>query len=167
MVEYASASRCLETQLRMALDDDVDPAFKCGRCSVCTGELPHGLTSRPDNANIVTAQRFLRGVDHPIESRKRWAPGLMVPGLEMRNSTITKVSLERRALAYGDDAAWCAAIDALRFDGDLSDDLREGVRERSRCRYSMRFTCSHRLGPAVRLRPGRARWLGASACDRV
>jgi len=129
MAEYASASRCLETQLRMALDDDVDPTFACGRCSVCTGELPHGLSSRPDKANIVTAQRFLRGVDHPIEPRKRWAPGLVVPGLEMRNSTITQVSLEGRALAYGDDAAWSEAIDPLRFDGELSDELREGVRE--------------------------------------
>ncbi len=131
MAEYAQASRCLETQLRLALDDDVDPAFKCGRCSVCTGELPHGLKSKPDKANIVKAQRFLRGVDHAIEPRKRWAPGLTIPALPMRNTTITAahMSLEGRALAYGDDAAWADAIDLLRFDGEPSDELREGIRE--------------------------------------
>ena len=129
MAEYASANRCLETQLRIALDDDVHPDARCGRCSVCTGRLPHGLPSRPEQANIVTAQRFLRGVDHAIESRKRWAPGLVVPGLKMRSTTITQVSLEGRALAYGDDAAWGAEIDALRFDGELGDELRDGVRK--------------------------------------
>ncbi len=144
MAEYASASRCLETQLRIALDDDVEPAFMCGRCSVCTGALPHGLTSKPSKANIVTAQQFLRGVEHPIETRKRWSPGLTIPSLELRNTTITsaQLSLEGRALAYGDDAAWGEAIDAVRFDGELSDELADGIREMLQRWRVMRVTPS-------------------------
>ena len=129
MAQYASATECLETQLRIALDDDIDPDTKCGRCSVCTGTLPYGLPSTPDQAAKVEAQKFLRGVDHAIENRKQWPKGILVDGVNIRNTRIATEhqSSEGRALAYADDAAWGHEIEKVRFDGQLTDELKQGL----------------------------------------
>jgi ATP-dependent DNA helicase RecQ len=131
MAQYASATECLETQLRIALDDDIDPSTKCGRCSVCTGILPYGLPSTPDREAKVKAQAFLRGVDHVIENRKQWPKDFIVDGVPIRNTRIAAEhqSREGRTLAYADDAAWGHEIETVRFDGHLNDELKKGIDE--------------------------------------
>ena len=131
MARYASATECLETQLRIALDDDIDPYTKCGRCSVCTGTLPYGLPSTPDHEAKLKAQTFLRGVDHVIENRKQWPKGFIVNGINILNTRIATEhqSQEGRALAYADDAVWSHEIEILRFDGHLTDELKQGLDE--------------------------------------
>ena len=131
MAQYASATECLETQLRIALDDEIDQDTKCGRCSVCTGILPYGLPSAPEHAVKAKAQIFLRGVDHVIENRKQWPKGMIVNGLNIRNTRIAEEhkSREGRALAYADDAAWSNEIESVRFDGHLTSELKQGLDE--------------------------------------
>ena len=131
MAQYASATECLETQLRIALDDDIDPSTKCERCSVCTGILPYGLPSTPDREAKVKAQAFLRGVDHVIENRKQWPKGLTVSGVNIRNTRISAEhqSQEGRTLAYAEDAAWGREIEKVRLDGRLTDELKAGIDE--------------------------------------
>ncbi len=59
--------------LQQALDDP-DPK-PCGRCSVCTGELPEPGTA-PSEELIVAARTFFRGQDAIVEPRKLWAARL-------------------------------------------------------------------------------------------
>ena len=73
MRAYAAGAGCLMRFLQTALDDP-EPA-DCGRCSVCTGQLPHpGL--QPSPQNVEAARVFVRGRDVVIEPRKLWPSGL-------------------------------------------------------------------------------------------
>ena len=73
MRSYAGGLGCLMEFLQRALDDP-DPG-PCGRCSVCTGELPaQGLAVDPDAVDA--ARAYVRGVDAAIEPRKLWPTGL-------------------------------------------------------------------------------------------
>jgi ATP-dependent DNA helicase RecQ len=107
--------------LQQALDDP-DPA-RCGRCSVCTGELPHpGL--QPTRERIVAAQAHLRGVDLVIEPRKLWPSGVG------RSGRITGIA-EGRAMAFADDPAWADELAAFERHGarELGPDLLAGAVE--------------------------------------
>ena len=68
-----TAARCLMQVLTEALDDP--SAGPCGRCSVCTGELP-APGARPDPERVLAARRHLRGRRHVLEPRKLWPSGL-------------------------------------------------------------------------------------------
>ncbi len=72
MSSYASGAQCLMQLLTTALDD---PASQpCGRCSVCTGELPHpGRT--PDPARVERVYESLRRRPVRITPRKLWPSG--------------------------------------------------------------------------------------------
>ena len=104
MRAYAHGEGCLMEVLQQALDDpDRRP---CGRCSVCTGELPRA--GRPTRRRtVVAARRFLRGHDVVVEPRKLWPPAAgrkgrivgMAPG---------------RAVAFADDPAWNDELATLR-----------------------------------------------------
>jgi ATP-dependent DNA helicase RecQ len=104
MRAYAHGKGCLMQFLQQALDDpDQRP---CGRCSVCTGEMPTP-GARPQVATVDAARRFFRGQDVVVEPRKQWAARLpdrkgkiafMAPG---------------RALAYADDPAWNTELASL------------------------------------------------------
>ena len=97
MRQFAAGEGCLMQFLQLALDDP-DPA-PCGRCSVCTGELPHpGAT--PADATVETARAHLRTVDVEIEPRKLWPAGLAG-----RKGRINGCGVGR-ALAFADDPAW-------------------------------------------------------------
>ncbi len=113
MRSYASGAGCLEAFLRRALDDDVAPDYRCGRCSVCTGALPSGLPRLPSEAGVVAARNHLRGLDTVIEPRKLWASGM-----QSRNGRIsTDLAVEAgRALAFADDPAWPEVV-RLTADG--------------------------------------------------
>jgi len=104
MRAYAHGEGCLMQFLQRALDDpDQRP---CGRCSVCTGELP-APGARPQMATVDAARRFFRGQDVVVEPRKQW-----VARLPDRKGKIAFMA-PGRALAYADDPAWNAELGTL------------------------------------------------------
>jgi len=104
MRAYAYGKGCLMQFLQQALDDpDQRP---CGRCSVCTGELP-APGARPQMATVDAARRFFRGQDVVVEPRKQW-----VARLPDRKGKIAFMA-PGRALAYADDPAWNAELGTL------------------------------------------------------
>ncbi len=109
MRAYARGRGCLMEFLQQALDDP-DPG-PCGRCSVCTGELPapgHEL----DPAAVEAVRMFLRGADTVLEPRKRWPAG----AAGGRKGAIVGATTGR-ALTYADTPGWLNAITALNGPG--------------------------------------------------
>jgi ATP-dependent DNA helicase RecQ len=99
MRRFARGAGCLMRFLQTALDDP-DPR-DCGRCSACSGWLPHpGL--QPSRAAVEAARVFARGRDQVIEPRKLWPSGL---GAKDFKGRITGCE-EGRALAFADDPGW-------------------------------------------------------------
>lgn len=104
MRRYAAGAGCLMEFLQQALDDP-DPG-PCGRCSVCTGQLPAPGTA-PSAEAVQQATRFFRGLDVIVEPRKMWAAGL-----PNRKGKITFLA-DGRALAFADDPAWSSDLQRL------------------------------------------------------
>jgi ATP-dependent DNA helicase RecQ len=104
MRAYAHGAGCLMQFLQQALDDPEQRP--CGRCSVCTGELP-APGPRPATETVDAARRFFRGQDVVVEPRKQWASGL--PDRKGRISFLAP----GRALAYADDPAWSTELAEL------------------------------------------------------
>jgi ATP-dependent DNA helicase RecQ len=118
MRAYARGRGCLMMFLQQALDDP-DPK-PCGRCSVCTGELPEPGREL-DPADIEAARAFLRGADVVIDPRKRW------PGGVDRKGTI-KGCEPGRALVFADTPGGGEAIASLSGrDQPLSDEIVDGM----------------------------------------
>jgi ATP-dependent DNA helicase RecQ len=107
MRRYAHGDGCLMAYLQQALDDP-SPA-PCGRCSVCTGELPQP-GARPSDERLAAARAHLQGVDIVIEPRKLWPTGVG------RRGKISGLA-EGRAVAFADDAAWSDDLLDLRRVG--------------------------------------------------
>lgn len=107
MRQYAHGKGCLMAYLQTALDDP-NPA-PCGRCSVCTGELP-SPGARPGDERLVAARNYLRGEDIVIEPRKLWPSGVGRKG---------KISgpMEGRAVAFADDPGWAEELLAMQRVG--------------------------------------------------
>ncbi|MCD9622506.1 RecQ family ATP-dependent DNA helicase [Rhabdothermincola salaria] len=103
MRDYARGRGCLMRFLQDALDDP-DPR-PCGRCSVCTGELPPPARQL-DPADVEQARVFLRGTDVVLVPRKRW------PGGVGRKGAIVGPD-EGRALAFADTPGWHDELMAL------------------------------------------------------
>jgi len=119
MRRYAAGEGCLMQFLQVALDDP-DP-MPCGRCSVCTGELPYPGPS-PVAATARSAGSFLRTVDVEIEPRKLWPSGL-----DGRKGRINGCDAGR-ALAFADDAVWSEPLRAVAgSDGPVPAELADGV----------------------------------------
>ncbi len=119
MRQYAHGQGCLMAYLQTALDDP-SPA-PCGRCSVCTRQLPHpGLS--PSTEKLIAARNFLRGMDVDIEPRKRWPAGVS------RKGAIRGFDAGR-AVAFADDPGWVAELQALRdaATGDVPQALLDGA----------------------------------------
>jgi len=121
MRRYAHGAGCLMQFLQQALDDP-DP-HPCGRCSVCTGELP-APGARPDPETVAAAQRFFRGQDVIVEPRKLWPSGL--PGRKGRIAGLQP----GRALAFADDPAWAQVLTSLwGADGPAPPEVLDGMVE--------------------------------------
>ena len=105
MRRYAHGDGCLMAYLQVALDDP-SPA-PCGRCSVCTGELPPP-GARPGAERLQAARTYLQGVDVVVEPRKLWPAG------GGRKGKIQGI-VEGRAVAFADDAGWSEELLALRL----------------------------------------------------
>lgn len=107
MRNYAHGRGCLMAYLQQALSDP-NPA-PCGRCSVCTGQLPApGL--RPSVNAINLARTFLRQQDVTFEPRKIWPKGCT------RKGTIS-AKLATRAVAFADDPGWTEELEELGRQG--------------------------------------------------
>ena len=120
MRAYAGGRGCLMEFLQRALDDP-DPG-PCGRCSVCTGELPAPGRDL-DPAALEDVQAHLRGVDTVLEPRKRWPNGL-ADG----HSGVIVGATHGRALTFADTPGWLDAVRALSApDAPLPDDVFEGM----------------------------------------
>jgi ATP-dependent DNA helicase RecQ len=123
MRDYQSGAGCLMRLLRSELDDV--GATDCGRCSVCTGQLP-APSAAPSEETVRAAWAHLRAQQVLIEPRKMWptgAPrrGRIAPALRAEPG---------RALARGDDAIWSDAVQAaLRSDLPVPADLFGGLVE--------------------------------------
>ena len=118
MRTYAAGARCLMQVLTEALDDP--SSGPCGRCSVCTGQLP-APGARPTPDRVLAARRHLRGRRHVLEPRKLWPSG------GSRRGRILGLA-PGRAIAFADDPAWrdlIAEVDGP--DGEPSDELRGGL----------------------------------------
>jgi ATP-dependent DNA helicase RecQ len=114
MRAFAAGAGCLMRFLQEALDDP-NPA-DCGRCSVCTGQLP-APGARPGAARVEQARAFARGQDVVIEPRKLWPGGGRArkgpdgarDGGKVRKGRIVGCS-EGRALAFADDPGWAEVL---------------------------------------------------------
>ncbi|MEP6697190.1 MAG: DEAD/DEAH box helicase [Pseudonocardiales bacterium] len=114
MRTYAAGARCLMQVLTEALDDP--SADICGRCSVCTGDLPPP-GGQPTPATIAAARRHLRARPHVLAPRLQWPSGTS------RRGRITGTA-PGRAVAFADDPAWQQVIDELAGpDDDPSEEL--------------------------------------------
>jgi ATP-dependent DNA helicase RecQ len=116
MRSYARGEGCLEGFLRRALDDELPPGYRCGRCSVCLGGLPGGLSPIAAPEGVRAARDHLRGLDVVIEPRRMWASGMG----SRRGRIAADVAVEPgRALAFADDPAW---PEVARMVADLAPD---------------------------------------------
>ncbi len=118
MRTYASGARCLMQVLTVALDDP--SAGACGRCSVCTGQLPAPGQHPPDEL-VSAARQHLRSRVHVLEPRKLWPAGAG------RRGRIPVVAAGR-AVAFADDPAWPELVQELAGpDANPSEELRDAL----------------------------------------
>jgi ATP-dependent DNA helicase RecQ len=126
MRSYAAGAGCLMSFLRLSLDDP-HAGESCGVCSVCTGQLPAGLSMQPAASDIEAARTFARGVDVVIEPRKLWPSGATWKG------RISSALGEGRALAFADDPGWSELVVRLTRenapDAELPPEVAAGVVE--------------------------------------
>jgi ATP-dependent DNA helicase RecQ len=119
MLRYERAETCLMRQLRAELDDPTDA--DCGRCAVCTGQVPLEHAA-PETVRAALAH--LRTQTVVIEPRKMWPAGA-----PRRGKIAEAVRAEAgRALALAEDPAWLGPVSAaLRADAPVSADVFDGV----------------------------------------
>jgi ATP-dependent DNA helicase RecQ len=101
MRDYTRGRRCLMQLLQEALDDP--SAAPCGRCSVCTGSLPDGLTAEPDLEVTRSVAGALRTQTHLVEPRKIWPGGEFGSRGRIPASEQPEVG---RALIFADAPEW-------------------------------------------------------------
>lgn len=119
MRDYARGRRCLMQLLQESLDDPT--AAPCGRCSVCTGQLPPGLGQMPDAATIQQVSTRLREQSNVIEPRRMWPGGAF--GRRGRIGVDEQVDAGR-ALIHADAPEWRELLaSSFAADQSASDEL--------------------------------------------
>jgi ATP-dependent DNA helicase RecQ len=123
MRDYQAGGECLMRVLRRELDDP--GAVDCGRCSVCTGQLP-APGAVPAAESVRAAAQHLRSQQVIIDPRKMWPTGAPRRGRIGENLRAES----GRALARGDDAAWGEVVPAaLRRDAPVPAEVFDGLVE--------------------------------------
>jgi ATP-dependent DNA helicase RecQ len=101
MRAYTRGERCLMQLLQEALDDPT--ARPCGRCSVCLGRLPEGLSERVPDDVVRSVAGALRRESHVVEPRRMWPGG----SFGSRRRIPPELQAEPgRALAFADAPEW-------------------------------------------------------------
>jgi ATP-dependent DNA helicase RecQ len=118
MRAYVRGERCLMELLQASLDDPA--AEPCGRCSVCRGGLPEGLSAAPTAETVRAVTVLLRGQVHLLEPRKMWPGGAFgsrgrIPAEDAHETG--------RTLVFADAPEWRETIAAF-FGGDGSEGTR-------------------------------------------
>jgi ATP-dependent DNA helicase RecQ len=105
MRDYIGSRRCLMLLLAQALDDE--HAQACGRCSVCTGTLPDGLTELPDEETVRAVSAALRHERHVLAPRKMWPGGAFGSRGRIRTDQLAATG---RAVVFADAPAWVDVV---------------------------------------------------------
>lgn len=116
MRAYGRGERCLMQVLQEALDDP--SATACGRCSVCTGSLPAGVSAEPEVAITRNVAALLRRRPNLVEPRKMWPGGAF--GRKGRISAAEQVEIGR-ALIHADAPEWRELVATTFGDGPAAD----------------------------------------------
>ncbi|MGI8417036.1 MAG: RecQ family ATP-dependent DNA helicase [Nakamurella sp.] len=114
MRDYSRGTRCLMQLLQEALDDPT--AAPCGRCSVCTGELPDNLPEQPSIEVTRAVAGVLRTQSHLVEPRKMWPGGAF--GSRGR-IPLGEQAATGRALIHADAPEWRDMVQTV-FGSDSS-----------------------------------------------
>ena len=101
MRAYIRGQRCLMQLLQESLDDP--SAEPCGRCSVCRGGLPEGLSDSPSTASTKAVTALLRGQVHLLEPRKMWPGGAFGSRGKIPSEELAQVG---RSLVFADAPEW-------------------------------------------------------------
>jgi ATP-dependent DNA helicase RecQ len=108
MRAYVRGERCLMELLQESLDDPA--AEPCGRCSVCRGRLPDGLSASPAPETVATVTGLLRGQVHVLEPRKMWPGGAFGSRGRIPSDEAHEVG---RTLVFADAPEWRETIGAV------------------------------------------------------
>ena len=120
MSSYALGQRCLMQLLTESLDDPA--SAPCGRCSVCTGELPHPGRA-PDPEIVEMVYQSLRRRPVRITPRKLWPSG------SGRKGKIAGIGIGR-AITGIDGGVYPELVEeTFGPDASLSPELREAFAE--------------------------------------
>jgi ATP-dependent DNA helicase RecQ len=113
MRDYSRGRRCLMQLLQESLDDPT--AAPCGRCSVCTGQLPDGLPAEPSIDTARAVAGVLRTQSHLVEPRKMWPGGAF--GARGRIPSNEQAAVGR-ALIHADAPEWRELVQQVFGGGD-------------------------------------------------
>lgn len=129
--DYIATPGCKMRFLAEALDDPEPEG--CGRCASCVG---HPLLSpEPRHATAVSAARFLRHSEFPLEPRKQ-VPRDAFPQYGLRGNLTPGLRAETgRVLARWRDAGWGMTVANGKQAGRFPDELVEAVAEMLRERW--------------------------------
>lgn len=119
MRSYIGGERCLMQLLQLSLDDPT--AEPCGRCNVCLGALPLGLTAEVPGPVLAAVRSRLRSGSQVLEPRKMWPGGAF--GTKGRIPPQLQAE-PGRVLVHADAVEWSAELAGpLAADSPATDDL--------------------------------------------
>ena len=160
MRAYVRGERCLMQLLQQSLDDPT--ATPCGRCSVCLGSLPDGLTADVPSAAVASVRSRLRTGSQVLEPRKMWPGGAF--GTKGRIPQQLQAE-PGRVLVHADAVEWSAELaGALTSDGPASADLLDAA---VNCLVGWKDSWSSRPTLIVSLAAANRRDLVASVAERL
>jgi len=124
MKRYLASQKCLMQFLAEALDDP--SARACGRCAVCLGRPV--LPIKTQNATLITAQRFVRRSETPLELRKQWDISALARYRDQFGWTKLNIPLilrgeEGRILSRWGEPVWGESVSRGKALGRFDDEL--------------------------------------------
>jgi len=123
MRDYIAGTDCLMALLQRALDDPA--ARPCGRCSVCLGHLPDGLSKRPSPDLVLRVGARLRTRFHELPPRKMW-PG--APYDRRGRIPAGEAAETGRVLIHADAPEWRGHLERFAADEPDAELLDHAVR---------------------------------------
>jgi len=164
MRDYSSGKRCLMQLLQESLDDPT--AAACGRCSVCTGELPDGLPERPSVEVTRAVAGVLRTQSHPVEPRKMWPGGAAGGRGKASRIPASELAAPGRALIHADAPEWRDLVQTV-FGADSAEPPAELVDALVALLGSWRLEWEARPEVVIGLPAAGFRLMTAALVDRI